>query len=191
MMEIQNDPSLNKYSADATIAYFSQESIGYALMALLAPAVSFADLSPYDEEERAPMIQEFQARWHGRHITMEEATQLASDFIPQLRALREYISPHILLPAMKTAKKDDWIRTQRLIRNCAKCLWAVCKAYKRTQPDPYALSERAQCGKDLLHVGRISIAIGLALVQRGYSENIENFLNAVSRSMLERRQLLV
>jgi hypothetical protein len=187
-MIVQNDTSRDEYSADATIAYFSLDRVICALVALLAPEIALADLSPADEEERAEMILKFQAKWHGRHITMEEATQLASDFTSQLRGLRGYVSPHTLLPAMRMAKKGDWIRTQSFIRNCVKCLWEIYKAYKKNPPDPYAPSERAQCGKDLLHFGRISVAIGLRLVQRGHSEIIENIIDKVSRAMIEMRR---
>lgn len=185
---VQNDTSRDEYSADATTAYFSLDRVICALVALLAPKIALADLSPADEEERAELILKFQAKWHGRHITMEEATQLASDFTSQLRGLREYVSPHTLLPAMRTAKKGDWIRTQSLIRNFARCSWAIYKAYKANPPDPYGPSERVQCGKDLLHFGRISIAIGLRLVQRVDSDIIENIIDKVSREVIQARR---
>src|SRR5215475_847960 len=73
---VQNDNSRDEYSANATTAYFSLDRVIGVMVALLAPEIALADLSPADEEERAQMIMKFQAKWHGRHITMEEATQL-------------------------------------------------------------------------------------------------------------------
>jgi len=188
---VQNDTSRDEYSADATTAYFSLDRVIGVMVALLAPEVALADLSPADEEERARMILKFQAKWHRRHITTEEATQLANDYISQLRVLREYVSPHTLLPAMRRAKKGDWIRTQSFIRNFVRCLWETYKAYKTNPPDPYGPTERVQCGKDLLHFGRISIAIGLRLVQRGHSDIIGNIVDKVSREVIRMRRLTV
>ncbi|MCI0389438.1 MAG: hypothetical protein MOB07_11845 [Acidobacteria bacterium] len=186
--EMQNAHILEKYSVDSNVAYFSPERISIVLLALLMSEIALTDLSPDDEEERAPMIQAFQARWYGRSISEEEAIRLARGFTPQLRALREYALAPALLSALKRATKDDWVRTQSFIRNCARYLWAVYRAYKTDPPDPYAPSERAQCGKALLHFGRISVAIGLVLVQRGRSENIESTIGTLSRSMVEGRR---